>query len=240
MSKLSIVLPEAIEIDSSASFSAEEWKYFKREMEVVGEESASLLSIDSLFPWLEVVAFNATSYDLLNQVQSLLESEFPHHGAAFHFMMSSLPVPGVYDSTLGTALKNHSIQYWVFRDRRTNDVVATVGVYLTEADWRESLWGGWLVVAPKYRKQRVGQLVIDFAVVVCEIFGEIHGQKAIRLISSDEPHVAAARYCYDKCGFVEIRRFANPYVQDANVLIYELKLIGLQQFLLGCNQLKAA
>lgn len=240
MSKVSIVLPEAVEIDASVPFNAEEWHAFKREVEAMGQESVSLLSIESTFPWIDVVPFDVKSYGLLSSVQSLLEREFPHHGAAFNFMMSALPVPGVFDSTLGSALKNHSIQYWAFVDRRSNDVVATVGVYLTEVDWQESLWGGWLVVAPQYRKQKLGQLVIDFARVVCELYGQFHGQKVVRLLSSDEPHVAAARYCYEKCGFVEAKRFSNPYVPNANVLIYELKMTGLTEFLLGGRLLKSA
>jgi GNAT superfamily N-acetyltransferase len=158
---------------------------------------------------------------IIEHVDKLIEREFPKHGAPLHFLLSTLPVAGAYDPLLEDNLYNNCLQYWAFLDKNSSTCAATCGIFLMQKDHENTLWAGWLVLAPEFRKQGLGKQLIAFVLDFCKEYGNIHGHSTLQFLTSDEPHVQSARNLYALIGSKEARSFPNPYVPGSNAIVMQ-------------------
>jgi GNAT superfamily N-acetyltransferase len=224
MTVTAITLPEALCLNIAAPFSEKIWFEYRAEAQSLTQQVMQTKLLPSLTARFDFVPFTSQTLHLLTDVNALLEQEFPRHGAAMHFLLSTLPLPGLFDPILKAHAYHNCLQYWVCVDKQNNKTVGTVGVFLGNDDHERSIWGGWLAVDREYRSHGIGMGLIEFAVGFGQIYGEKHGQKYIRLLTSDEPHVAKARELYKAWNGYEVQRFPNPYVPGATAIVIEADL----------------
>ncbi len=84
-------------------------------------------------------------------------------------------------------------------------VVGTHGLYSTESDENEALWGGWFHVHPDYRGKGYGSQLIDYTIKETKR----RGFRFRRLWTTDCPSEARAHEMYERRSFKIIRTSPN-------------------------------
>jgi hypothetical protein len=224
MNLTTITLPEVLSLKTDAPFSEKIWSDYRAEALLLTPKVVQTKLLPSLAERFDFVPFTSQTHHLLTNVNALLEREFPRHGAAMHFLLSTLPLPGLFDPIMQAHAYHNCLQYWVCVDKQNGRTVGTVGAFLSNTDHERNIWGGWLAVDREYRSYGIGMGLIEFVVGFGQLFGEKHGQKYMRILTSDEPHVAKARELYKAWRCIEVGRFPNPYIPGATAIIMEGEL----------------
>lgn len=105
------------------------------------------------------------------------------------------------------------LTYWVAIDELTKKLVGLVGLYTEYGDNDDMIWLGWFCVDPDYRGQKLGAMLLEFAIDRARE----HGKSFLHLYTTDEPEYSAARALYGKRGFVK-------YKVEDGVLYYKLDI----------------
>jgi GNAT superfamily N-acetyltransferase len=224
MNVTAITLPEVLCLKTDADFSEKIWLEYRAEALALTPKVIQTKLLPSLTERFDFVPFTTQTHHMLSDVNSLLEQEFPRHGAAMHFLLSTLPLRGLFDPILNAHAYHNCLQYWVCIDKQNGKGIGTVGAFLGSPDHERNVWGGWLAVDREYRNFGIGMGLIEFVVGFGQLYGEKHGQKYIRLLTSDEPHVAKARELYKAWRCREVQRFPNPYIPGATAIVMETEL----------------
>jgi GNAT superfamily N-acetyltransferase len=222
-------MPEVLLLESSVDFSSDIWLQFKRESLEISERIIRENRAGELTTAFDVLPITPETRHLIPIAEPVVEREFPRHGASMHFLLSTLPLPGIYDPILKDHAFHNSLQYWVLLDKQSRTCAGTCGIVKGTKDHADSLWAGWMVLAPEYRNRGLGRGLVMFTVAFSQLYGARHGQRLLKCVTSDEPHVKPARTLYASFGARETASFPNPYVPGHNAIIVEYTLPPLPQ-----------
>jgi len=103
------------------------------------------------------------------------------------------------------------LAYWVAVDDASEEVVGLVGLYTEEDDDEDMVWLGWFCVDPDYRGQKIGAMLLEFAINQARE----QGKKHLYLYTTDDQEYTTARSLYEKKGFVN-------YKVEGETLYYKL------------------
>ncbi len=99
-----------------------------------------------------------------------------------------------------------TVNYWIARDTKTNQIYGTVGLY-THADDPEAYWGGWMCVDPRHRGRSIGKKLYEFALTEAKRKGD---RPYFRFYTSTDPNEARAQEMYDRSGFKVYKEEFDP------------------------------
>jgi len=108
------------------------------------------------------------------------------------------------------------LAYWVAMDEMKKNVAGLVGLYTEVGDSHDVVWLGWFCVDPDYRGQKIGTMLLEFAIEQARE----QGKKYLYLYTTEDPEYSAARALYEKRGFVN-------YKVEGEVLYYKLDIEGV-------------
>lgn len=214
-------MPPKLAIETTTKFDELIWNAFKKEIAEIAIETLKQPQLAHLASHFDAEAITNGNLALIEHADTLLEREFPQHGAAAHFLLSTLPIPGLYDPIVEDHTHHNCLQYFAFIKKNTHTCLATCGFYMLNKDCHDALWSGWLVLDPAFRSQGFGKGMMIFCMEVFRAYGKKHGQKKLRFLTSNEPHVQAARSLYNAFGARELKCFPNPYTPGYDAVILE-------------------
>jgi GNAT superfamily N-acetyltransferase len=220
----SLTMPDELSIHSDAHFDINIWRNFKHESQNIASAVARSQHCAKLAKEFDIVPVTEDNLHILPQVDILLEKEFPRHGGAAHFLLSTLPFRGIYEPTLRDQVFHNCVQYVAFLEKGSGHCVATCGLYLMSKDYFDVVWGGWLVLAQEYRNRGFGRGIIEYCIAFYRGYAERNGQTKLHILTTDEPHVEAARSLYAMHGAQEIYSEPHPYVNGRSIVILEWDL----------------
>ncbi len=100
-------------------------------------------------------------------------------------------------------IKAANLEYFVAL--ADSKIVGTTGLYNLTDDPSDVMWVGWYCVAPDYRSQGIGKVLLDFT--INEARGR--GKKRLRLYTSTRPEEENAQKVYEHNGFWKQTNFGK-------------------------------
>ncbi len=147
---------------------------------------------------------------LLKEATKLRDSVFTHLDKCER---ETLHASLYADNDTAWNLKNgiEKLTYWIATDELKKRVAGLVGLYTEYGDNDDMVWLGWFCVDPKYRGQKIGSMLLEFAIDRARE----QGKKYLLLYTTGETEYASARALYGKRGFVK-------YKVEGEILYYKL------------------
>ncbi len=224
MSLLTISMLDKLSVETDAPFDINIWKQFRAECAIISEDVIATQTSLNAPKAFDIVPITENNRHIIAQVDILLEKEFPKHGGALCFLLSTIPFPGLYDPLAQDHVFHNCLQYWAFVDKKTQACVGTCGVFLMNKNHKDVIGGGWLALSQEYRGHGLGRSMLEFVTTFSKIFATRNGQKTLECNTSDEPHVQSARQLYKSIGAKEVSFTPNPYVPGSYAIHVELDL----------------
>lgn len=153
------------------------------------------------------VIIEPLTFKYLIRTLKVVDSVFPRlkqgrELADLAFTASLLPLGRLITKWMGYPI----VMYWIARDRKTNEIYGTVGLY-AYADDPQAYWVGWMCVDPHQRGRGIGKKLYGFVFNEARCRGD---RPYLRLYTSNSPNEARAQEMYDKSGLTVYKEEFDP------------------------------
>lgn len=148
------------------------------------------------------------SYNTLHQTILLRDTVFSNLSEDEKVLLEASLDPKKFH----TSLENNSIesiQYWIIFDSFAQKTIGIVGLYY-EVDFPYIAWLGWFAVDKKYRKNKLGKKLLEFAIEKAKE----NSAKELHLYSWDSKEYAPAIELYKKYQFTFYTPNHKTYKRD--------------------------